>query len=188
MSGADGDMLRRAQEGDMEAFAALFEPLRASVFRTAAGVIGVQDAEDATMETYLRAWQALPRFGGRSSLKTWLHRIAFNCAMDLARERRRRPWTAPGENGEDDALEQMPDTRQDAPDRAAARADDIRAVQSALARLPPEHRHALHLRYAEGFAYGEIATAAGVSVGTVMSRLFYGKLKLKQELSARSPS
>ncbi len=165
----------------MDAFAELFEPLRKTLHAVAHRLVGPDDAEDIVMEVFLKAWQALPRFDGRSSLATWLYRIAHNCAMDWLRNRqRRREDVAPlAGDASEDAWHRMADPAQQTPSLYLIQTESARAVAHALERLPPEHRMTLLLRYADGLSYAEIAASTGVSIGTVMSRLFYGKRKLR---------
>jgi RNA polymerase sigma-70 factor (ECF subfamily) len=171
----------------MQAFADLFEPLRPAMFSVAYRLVGPDDAEDVVMETFLKAWQALPTFGGRSSMETWLHRIAHNCAVDALRSRDRRKDRPRREGDTDqDALANLPDPAQKRPDEQVAQNETAREVVAVLDELPPEHRATLLLRYADGLEYSEIATATGVSIGTVMSRLFYGKRKMKKLLQGRA--
>jgi RNA polymerase sigma-70 factor (ECF subfamily) len=82
--------LAAAGKGDMEAFAALFEELRPMVYEVACRLVGPSDADDVVMETYLKAWRAIPRFNRRAALKTWLYRVTYNCALDFLRSRQRR--------------------------------------------------------------------------------------------------
>lgn len=175
--------LSAAQAGDADAFATLFESYRPMLHAIARRVVGPDDADDAVMETYLKAWRAVPRFKGRSSLKTWLYRITNNCALDMVRARGRREnhlvRPPAGREGPDP---EVPDHAQTGPDERLLRSEQKTEVRAALALVPEEHRVVLLLRYADGMSYAEIAAAAGVSTGTVMSRLFYGKRKLKQAL------
>ena len=180
----DSGWLSKAQNGDAEAFAIAFEALRPSVFAVACRLTGPDDAEDVVMETYLRAWQALPDFEGRASLKSWLYRIAFNCATDLNRRRQRSPEvrSAPAEDGED-LVERVADPDAVQPGQVLE-ADETRVLLArALHKLPAEHRIALELRYMDGLSYAEIAAATGIGIGTVMSRLFNAKIKLQRALS-----
>jgi RNA polymerase sigma-70 factor (ECF subfamily) len=174
------ELLIRAQQGDMEAFAGLFEPLRPIIFSVASRMVGANDAEDVVMETFLKAWQAIPRFRGGSSLKTWLFRIAHNQAIDWlrSRERQRTQSLADDESGTD-PMARLPHPNQKRPDEIVIAEEDRLEVTAALHDLPEEHRIALMLRYSDGLEYSEIAAATGVSIGTVMSRLFYGKKKLQ---------
>lgn len=172
----------KARNGDVDAFAELFEPLREMVYAIAYRVVGPNDADDVVMETYLKAWQALPRFGGRASLKTWLYRIARNCAIDFVRKRSRRKERVLTPEEEEGRERQFADEKQPSPDEVLSRRELVHDVRGALARLPDLHRIALELRYADGLSYNEIAAATGVSIGTVMSRLFNGKRKLRKLL------
>ena len=183
MSKAESDLLRRAQAGEMEAFTELFESFRPSIYAAASRLAGPDDVEDVVMETYLKAWQALPRFRGGSTLKTWVYRIAHNCAVDVLRRReRRKEVLLPETEAEHDGLANLPDTRQPAPDEAMARSELASEVRAALNELPVEHRTVLLLRFADGLSCREIAAVVGVSIGTVLSRLFYGKRKLRRIL------
>ena len=163
----------------MEAFAQLFEGLRPKVFAVAFRLVGEDSADDVVMETFLKAWQALPRFRGRASLTTWLYRIAYNCGLDFIRkEQRRRKHVVSDDALPDDRTARRAPER-DRPDRVAARGDSAGVVREALARLTPEHRATLLMRFSDGLSYAEIAAATGVSIGTVMSRLYYGKRRLR---------
>jgi len=178
-------LLKRAQQGDMEAFAELFEPLRPAVQRTACRLVAPDDVDDVVMEVFLKAWQSIPRFRGGSALSTWLYRIAHNCAMDVRRrQQRRRESTLSEMVEEDQPLPDMPDDRQPTADKVLADAELAGKVRQGVERLPFEYRTTLQLRFADGLSYAEIAAATGVSIGTVMSRLFYGKRKLRKALEA----
>jgi len=177
----DTEWLEKAQHGDAEAFAGAFETLRPSVFAVACRLAGPDDAEDVVMDTYLRAWQALPNFEGRASLKSWLYRIAFNCATDLRRRRKRSPEVRvePADDGQD-AMERVADPEAVLPGEVLE-ADETRAqLARALRQLPEDHRVVLELRYMDGLSYAEIAAATGIGIGTVMSRLFNAKRKLQR--------
>ena len=145
------------------------------------------DAEDAVQETMVRAWQGLDRFEGRSSLRTWLYRIATNVCLDALsdRSRRARPMEE-GPNGsvEDHLerrerthwLEPIPDARvlpADAnPFELAALRQSIRlAFVSALQHLPPRQRAALLLSEVVGWSAAEVAECLDMSVAAVNSAL-----------------
>lgn len=171
----------------MNAFAAVFEGLRPDVFRVACRLVGVDDAKDVVMEAFLKAWQAIPRFGGRSSLRTWLYRITYNCAIDFLRARRHRGEDSLSESGTTDGeVREVEDEHGRRPDEILAETELVEEVTSALSLLPYEHRVTVELRYSDGLSYSEIASATGVSIGTVMSRLFNGKRKLRKILGARA--
>ncbi len=174
-------LLQRAQRGDIRAFAELFEPLREHIHAVACRWLGEQEAEDIVMETFLRAWKALPGFRGTASLKTWVLRIAHNACLD----RLRRPQVA-----RTVSLDQLSDTDRKVsepwdvtsvpPDEELHSKDSVALLRRALARLDDLHRRILVLRYVDGFSYTEIAAALGIPLGTVMSRLFNARRKLRK--------
>jgi RNA polymerase sigma-70 factor, ECF subfamily len=181
-------LIRRARKGDADAFAEAFEPLRSMVYAVAYRLVGPDDAEDVVMQTYLKAWQAIPRFGGRSALKTWLYRITRNCALDSLRSRGRRRERVLSQEELDGPAVQFPDLSQATPDEIIARSETAAFVQAAMLGLSPEHRTALQMRFTDGMSYGEIAAATGVAIGTVMSRLFNAKRKLRVILENEADS
>jgi len=141
-----------------------------------------EEALDIAQEAFARAYASLPTFKGESSFTTWLHRIVVNLAIDSLRRMRRSGTAAyddtraTPEEGEDD----LPA----ADDPAAAL--EMKQVRGLLARgiaeLPPAQRAVLLLREVEGLSYEEISRAVGCNLGTVMSRLFYARRRLRHAL------
>ncbi len=175
--------LERARQGDVNAFANVFEDHRPTVYAIACRLAGPDDADDIVMETYLKAWRALPRFHRRAALKTWLYRIAHNCAMDFIRARsRRQDRVLPADEADERQISDLEDERQQSPAAKILQKETASMVRRALERLDQPHRLVLLLRYADELSYAEIAATAGVSVGTVMSRLFNAKRKLKNAI------
>ena len=176
-------LLTRAQKGDMEAFAEMFEPLRPLLVAVASRLVDRDLAQDVVMDTFLKAWQALPRFAGRASLRTWLFRIARNCALDHIRraQRRREVSLADDESGHA-AQRDVADVYQPSPSKQMERSETAAHVRAAMGRLPELHRTVLELRFQDDLSYTEIAAVLGVSIGTVMSRLFNAKKKLRRAL------
>ncbi len=171
-------LLNKARKGDMDAFAELFEPLRPKSLAIAARIIGPDEAPDVVMDAFLKAWKAIPGFDGRSSLATWLYRIVWNCAADHRRTGQRRRENRLAEDDEGQTLD-IPDTAADTPAENVARRDLSGQVNAGLERLPEALRTTLLLRFADDLSYREIAAATGVRIGTVMSRLFHGRRRLK---------
>ncbi|MCX7819095.1 MAG: sigma-70 family RNA polymerase sigma factor [Kiritimatiellae bacterium] len=173
-------LLRRARAGDVEAFAALFEPLRPAVYAVARRLVGESDAEDVVMDTYLRAWTHLPGYRGGASLKTWLLRIARNACLDLLRRRSARPLASLSRESPDEPpVADVEDPTVSTPAELAGGRDAAAMLRAALARLDAPHRDVLVMRYEDGLSYAEIAAAMGLRIGTVMSRLFNAKRKLR---------
>lgn len=163
----------------MDAFAGLFEPLRGKSLSIAARIVGPDEAPDVVMDAFLKAWKALAGFSGRSSLSTWLYRIVWNCAADHRRAAQRRRENRLPEDEDGRELD-IPDTAADSPLENTARRDLSRQLQKSMELLSDELRTTLQLRFAEGMSYREIAAITDVRIGTVMSRLFHGRRRLKE--------
>lgn len=141
------------------------------------------DAWDLSQETFIKAWQALPRFEAKARFSTWLYRIAHNAVYDFTR--RRRPEGGGEINDEiftreriDPAAVALPAEAR-SPDESLA-GDELRGkIEAALGKLSPEHRECVILKDVQGLAYKEIAEVMHCSLGTVMSRLFYARQKLQ---------
>ena len=147
----------------------------------------IVDADDAVQETMVRAWKSLDRFDERSSLRTWLYRIATNTCLDAlsSRQRRERPMESGPLGTIDDTLEERPRTHwlEPIPDAKAIPADgdpaesvilkqSIRlAFVAALQHLPPKQRAALILTEVLGWSAAEVATTLDTSVASVNSAL-----------------
>jgi RNA polymerase sigma-70 factor (ECF subfamily) len=135
-----------------------------------------EEASDLTQEVFLRIYRHLGSFGGRSSLKTWIFRIAINHCRD--RLSRWRPLTQPiGEDVEEGEVSYADPRR--GPEELAVAADEGRRVTAGLARLAQAFREAVVLRDIEGLSYEEIAEVLGVRIGTVRSRIARGRDQLR---------
>lgn len=164
----DGELLRLARQGDPEAFISLTEPLRGHVYAVLVGMAGIQDAEDLTQETFVRAFRAIGRFRGEASLRTWMTRIAINLAI---RHTRRRRETAP--------------LGEDSPEWPSVASPDVAlavAVRDAVQELTPKLRAAVVLFYFEGLELNEVARELRINRGTVASRLHEARRILRGRL------
>ena len=171
------DLLDRAQAGDADAFARLVGPYRRELQVHCYRLLGsAADAEDALQETLLSAWQGLPAFEGRASIRTWLYRVATSRCMDALRSGRRRPApvtpppdgltppepTRPGEvlwlePYPDDLLTGIADSAPGPETRYESREAISLAFITALQLLPPRQRAAVLLRDVLGFRASEAA-------------------------------
>ena len=136
------------------------------------------DADDLAQETFIRAWRGFARFRGESTMRTWLHGIALNVIRThhAKRSRAGRLFAALSRAASDreEPLEQMP-AAEDLEGRLAARD----AIDRALAVLPADLRETLVLRDVQGLEYREISAVLGVPIGTVESRIFRARQRLK---------
>jgi RNA polymerase sigma-70 factor (ECF subfamily) len=174
--------LQRALAGDLDAFNRIVELHQRAVFNLCLRMIGsAPAAEDATQDAFISAYRHLGSFRG-GSFRPWLMRIAANACTDELRRRGRRPalsLDAPPPGGEEpiDVADAAP-----GPEAQALRSEQAAAIQAALLRLPNDQRLAVIMCDMQGYAYEEIATATGVSLGTVKSRIARGREKLRSLL------
>ena len=177
----DAELVASARAGDPQAFATLVGRYEKRIARLVRGMVQERDTEDVTQEAFLKAFSKLANFDGRSSFYTWIFRIAANTAMDWRkRERRRRHASLPvGPEGED----AVP-SGEVGPHATATRRELARKIDEAIEALPDKHHEILVMREIEGLSYDEIAERLGTSKGTVESRLFRARERLRERLSS----
>jgi len=163
----------RAQAGDDAAFAELverFSPRLRYFLRKL--LASTYDAEDTLQDVWVDVIRSLPRLNDPQALVAWLYRIARDRAF--ARLRKMRP---PEQLREDGLVVDVT-----AGDETEFSEEDAASIHAALDTLPPEQREVLVLRFLEGMSYEQIASIVGCQVGTVRSRLHYGKRTLRSVL------
>ena len=172
--------LEQARSGDQHAFDALVRPFRTELQVHCYRMLGsLQDAEDVVQETLLAAWTGLADFEGRSSVRTWLHRIATNRCLNHQRSAQRRPQAvlppgapAPTSLGDvpwlepfpDSLLEGLPDHQPGPEARYESREAMTLAFVTAMQQLPPRQRATLILRDVLGYPARETAEMLDISV------------------------
>jgi RNA polymerase sigma-70 factor (ECF subfamily) len=202
----DEKLLESARAGDEGAFAALVEPHRGELSAHCYRMLGsVHDAEDAVQEAFLRAWRGLPRFEGRSSLRSWLYRIATNTSLNAIEKRPKRvlpidygpatdPHDGPGEPlVESIWMEPYPDDKLGLEDGLAgpeARYEQRESVElafiAALQHLPPNQRAVLILREVLGFSANESAETLETTTASVNSALQRARAAVEERLPEQS--
>jgi RNA polymerase sigma-70 factor (ECF subfamily) len=187
MSNSDeAELVARLQSGDQTAYAQLVEEHASKIYRLALRMMGNEaDAEDVLQETFLSAFKSIDRFESRSSLSTWLYRIASNAA--LMRLRRVEPDQVsvdePIERDDGDAVPRQLFDFCCLPEEVLLR-DEARAeMDRAVEELPPSLRSVFVLRDIEGLSTEETANALDLSISAVKSRLMRARLKLRERLS-----
>ncbi len=176
---SDETLLAQAGAGDPEALDELFRRYRLLAYRVAHRLLGNEaDALDAVQEAFVKALVHLPRFQGRSSFKTWLLRVVSNAALDLGRQRGRRETLSMDSLGPKFREECEPLLEPD-PGRELHRQDQRRKLHEALAQLSPAQRQTFVLHAEADLSYREVAETLGISIGTVMSRLYYARQRLR---------
>ena len=199
-------LLQAAQAGDQDAFGRLVEPHQGELLAHCYRMLGsLHDAEDAMQDASLRAWRALARFEGRSSLRSWLYTIATNTCLSHIERRPKRvlpidygpptdPHDGPGRPLVESVwVEPCPDEVLGLADgRAAPEARyELResvelAFVATLQHLPANQRAALILREVLGFSAGEVAEALETTVASVNSALQRARATLDDKLPQRS--
>lgn len=178
----DLDLVARAKAGDLEAFEALVtrhqHRLVGFIRLMMSSAPDREGAEDVAQEAFLRAYRALGQFRGQSTFRTWLYQIATNVARTHSAK------------GRDRREVQEPDTAH-ARDRASDENIERRVIahdqlRRALAELPDDWRETLVLRDIEGLEYKEIAALLKIPIGTVESRIFRGRQRLKAVLMEKN--
>lgn len=179
--------LEALKAGDRDAFARLVDQTSGHIYRVALQILGSeQDAEDVLQETYIKAYRALPGFEGRSSLTTWLYRIAVNEALMLVRKRSPQmvsveEGSAADEEGNVGEMEIVDFCC--LPEGEMLSSESRRFLDRAVKNLPANLRVVFVMRDMEGLSTQETAEALGLSENNVKIRLLRARLRLRQELS-----
>jgi RNA polymerase sigma-70 factor (ECF subfamily) len=202
----DQELLEAAQNGDESAFGRLIDAHRSELHAHCYRMLGsTHDAEDALQDAMLRAWRGLPRFEGRSSVRSWLYRIATNASLDIIARRPKRvlpvdygppadPHDGPGEPLVESVwIEPYADEQFGLEDGLAgpdAQYEQREAVElafvAALQNLPPNQRAALILREVLGFSAREVAETLETTTQSVNSALQRARATLEDKLPERS--
>lgn len=175
----DIELLRKAKNGDRDAFGELFRKYEKRVFRVARRMCGSDDeAWDITQDAFIRAMQAMDRFDTKYRFFTWIYRITTNLAINYSKKKMRRrevhfeeAYSAEGQQVIEDNLA----------DRAAGE-QLARSVSKAVEKLTPALKVVFVLRVDQQLSYHEIAESLDIAMGTVMSRLNRARDKIREEL------
>jgi RNA polymerase sigma-70 factor (ECF subfamily) len=205
-SARERELLESARRGNEDAYRRLVEPYRGELHAHCYRMLGsVHDAEDALQDAMLRAWRGLPRFEGRSSVRSWLYRIATNATMDVIGRRPKRvlpidygpatdPHTGPGEPVTESVwVEPYPDEKLGLEDGFAApeaRYEQRESVElafvAALQHLPARQRAVLIMREVLGFSAAEVSESLDTTVASVNSALQRARAAVDERLPEQS--
>ena len=185
---ADTALVLRAQANDRAAFNEIVLRYKAKVYNYIYRMVhSALDAEDLTQETFVRAYLSIRSFQSRSSLNTWLFRIATNLCIDFSRRNKRVQGLTSSlsvETDEDgiDTEREIPDSAYD-PQRLLMNSELGQKLNEALMELPIKLRTVVLMFDIEGLPYEEIASILGCPLGTVKSRLFNARNVLRTKLA-----
>ena len=184
----EGELVRRAQSGDHEAFATLVRQYERHIYRLALNITrDPTDAEDVLQEAFLKAYSNLKTFQGDSRFYTWLVRIAVNEALMKLRKQRSVPAMValdePISDGEDQEIRRDLADWGDNPEQRLGRIEIGERGREAIDGLELPYRMVVMLRDIEELSTEDTARALGLSIPAVMSRLLRARLMLRNKLN-----
>lgn len=184
----EAELLERARAGDEAAFAELVGPLRERIYWRAAKAVGdLDEAEDVTQETLMRAFTRLDTFRGDARFSSWLYMVGSNCIRMHLRTRRRKgaqrmddhlPEIERNEVLVTDAAPTLP------PDEMAMSMELTAALTDAISNLPPQYGSILRLWVEDGLDLKQIHERSGLSIAAIKSRLHRARRRLKNAIEA----
>lgn len=181
------EWIARCQAGDRNAFAPIVEAYKRRAYFTALGLVGDrEEAYDLSQEAFVRAFRAIRRFDNDREFAPWFFRILRNlCSSSLSKKASRKT----------DSLDELreggrefPARDRYRPDLLAERSEAVERVWRGLASLDRKSREVIVLKDLQDYRYREIAEILEIPIGTVMSRLFHARQKLKTELAEEERS
>ena len=181
----DTELVALAQKGNINSFNKLVDKYHSRIYSlTYQMTSNREDAEDLTQEIFIKAFEALPRFKGRSSFYTWLYRIGINKTINYRKKRNRnRPLSIDALDQDityDEVYAEL--DSKDSPLRHIGLNELQVKLNEAMQKLSLKHRTVVVMHDIEGIPHDEIAKIVGVSVGTIRSRLFYARRQLQADL------
>ena len=185
--GDDRELVRRAQQGDAEAFELLVKKHQGRVFAVAGGILrNREDVEDIAQQVFVKAYFSLKKFDQRAAFSTWLYKITVNECWDLLRKKKVRPLVYESELSEEQATmylatEQQSDAGPDVREQLEMR----QQLDRWLDCLEERDRTMLTLKEVQGFTVEEIAEILGINGNTVKVRLFRARQRIAQLVRRR---
>jgi RNA polymerase sigma-70 factor (ECF subfamily) len=184
---SDRDLVDRARQGDVEAFGQLVRRHQPRILRLALHMLRDRsEAEDVAQETFVRAWQALARFDGRSEPYTWLYRIGVNLSLNAIRARKtaRRGGDANDPRLDAFLAETRPGRSADPPGDAA-RKQEYAALCEGIDALSETLRTTLILVCVDGLSHEDAASILGAPEGTIAWRVHEARRKLREFMQTK---
>jgi len=178
----EADLVRRARDGDQDAFEALFREHQGTMYRLAYHFTGSADlAEDVTQDAFVKAWERLAHLRDDGAFGGWMRSILLNQVRDSYRRHK-------DEQSIEDLAGSAESTETDdpPPDDRLAHEQFRQDVRRAVMSLPEHQRTAVVMHHLEGLEIGDIAARLGLKKGTVLSRLSRGRQMLKKKLAGRT--
>ena len=180
----ESQLVSLLKQGREDAYRVLIQKYQKMVFRIAYGItVDHEESLDITQDVFLKVYQNIQRFEQKSKLSTWLHRITVNACLNWKRRwKRRLRWH---HQSFDEVLQQdtiEPESDKERPEDRYLKKEFSRRIQDGLLKLPEDARTVFVLKEIEGLSYEEIAETLNIKRGTVSSRLFYARKRLRDLL------
>ena len=174
----DGVLVARVRDGDIDALGELYDRYKSKVFRTATAITHDERiAEDILQEVFLRVNRYADSFDQTQPFEPWLYRITVNLSYSWTNKAKR--WV----NFFQNAIEQLKAPSRRDPERVTESREQRELLRRAINGLPDSHRVVIILYYLEGLSVNEVAYALGVPEGTIKSRLYYAREKLRDAIA-----
>jgi RNA polymerase sigma-70 factor, ECF subfamily len=183
----DEGLIRQARAGDMEAYAKLIERHEGRVHALVCQYVGQdEEARDLVRDVFLKAYRSLDRFHGKAKFSSWVCRIAINRSIDYLRRKKHiriESLDEPRDSGDGEMDREIADDSE-LPDETAERRELAAKIREAIYQLSPKLREVTVLREYGGLSIEEIGETLHVSTGTVKSRVFRARERLRELLAA----
>ncbi len=167
------ELIRKAAEGDKQAFSQVVTEYAGAVYNTALRYCkNKEDAEDVSQEVFIKIFRYLPSFKFESSFKTFIYRVTVNTALDFLRKNK---------VAHEEISENIESAEPGIESKIIVKERE-KAVENAISELSEELRDAVVLREYDGLSYAEIAEVLEVKVGTIKSRILRGREKIREKL------
>ena len=178
----DSELVARVQKGEVDAFEELVRRHTRRVFGVLAGIVGnMDDVRDVMQDVFLKAYEHIKRFQGRSKFSTWLTSIAINTGTELLRQR--RPTESLAEDEDEDFRPRQVQSWEEDPEQLLAASQRSQLVREAILRLPQKYRIAVVLRDINQLSTEDAAAALGIGVPALKARVLRGRLMLRESLA-----
>jgi RNA polymerase sigma-70 factor (ECF subfamily) len=181
---SENELVSALRQRDPDAFSLLFEIYSDKIYRLAAGMLEDEvEADGIVQDSFLRLFEKLDTFEGRSKLGTWLYRVAYNLTVE--RLRKRRPTLSLDESTDEGSCP-LPVVMMDwsqLPEKLLSESEIRAELDKAIANLPEKYRIVFILRELEGVSTQETAVITNLSISTVKVRLHRARLFLREKLS-----
>ncbi|MEM7391721.1 MAG: sigma-70 family RNA polymerase sigma factor [Verrucomicrobiota bacterium] len=186
----DNVLVERSKDGDIFAYDELVQRYQGKIYSCVYNMTSNnEDAEDLVQDVFIKAFESLKKFKGKSSFYTWIYRIAINRTINYVKKRKRKQALSLNDDDlgieRDEAYIELSSKRSPMGDLTITELKE--KLNMALQTLSDKHRTVVVLHDIEGVPHDEIAKIEGCSPGTVRSRLFYARQQLQAELAEYTP-